>query len=579
MTSTSRVLVGLTTAALTAGALLLGSAPNSVGAQPATAATGPLYVYRIHAPLGDAKTDLLASRFDLLETRDGDDLFVLGDNGTSRRLADAGLPSVIESVLNPPSWSPPRQRPSNEIVTAADIDETYYGGYRTVNAQYAHLDKVSNDHPDLASVVTYGQSWRKANGNARGYDLKAVCITKRSGSDCRQRTDSVKPRFFLMSQVHAREITTGEMSWRFIDHLVNGYGSDAEVTSLLDSTEVWVVPIGNPDGVDIVQQNGSSPLLQRKNANTSAGGCTAPNAGVDLNRNLGSHWGESGSTTSPCGETYRGVRADSEIENYSLESLWRKLFADRRDGAPTVPAPADTRGVLISMHSYADMVLFPWAYDSTVRTGNDGKLREMAREMAGLLGYRYGQPGEILYNASGSHDDWTYDQLGLASFTIEVGPQSGSCSGFLPSYSCQPAFWSKLRPALMYAAKKAASPYGGTTPPPTKFFQNTNDFAIADRSTVESPIPVAGLAGNAPAGLRVSVAVKHTYRGDLVIDLVAPDGTTYRVKSASGDSGDDINATYTVDASGETAGGTWKLRVYDAYNGDTGVLDSWSLQF
>lgn len=120
---------------------------------------------------------------------------------------------------------------------------------------------------------------------------------------------------------------------------------------------------------------------------------------------------------------------------------------------------------------------------------------------------------------------------------------------------------------------------GGGTQPPGKTFQNTDDFAITDRSTVESPIPVTGLTGNAPTTLKVGVAIKHTYRGDLVIDLVAPDGTSYRVKNASGDSGDDINTTYTVNASSETANGTWKLRIADIYNGDTGTLDTWNLQF
>ena len=69
-------------------------------------------------------------------------------------------------------------------------------------------------------------------------------------------------------------------------------------------------------------------------------------------------------------------------------------------------------------------------------------------------------------------------------------------------------------------------------------------------------------------------------RQDVVqLDLVAPDGSAYRLKSVSGDTGDDVVATYTVDASAEAADGTWRLRVYDAYRKNTGVLTSWSLQF
>lgn len=56
----------------------------------------------------------------------------------------------------------------------------------------------------------------------------------------------------MMGQLHARELTTGDMAWRWIDHLVTNYGSDSEITNLLDTTEIWVVPMANPDGVDIV---------------------------------------------------------------------------------------------------------------------------------------------------------------------------------------------------------------------------------------------------------------------------------------------------------------------------------------
>jgi aminopeptidase S len=76
------------------------------------------------------------------------------------------------------------------------------------------------------------------------------------------------------------------------------------------------------------------------------------------------------------------------------------------------------------------------------------------------------------------------------------------------------------------------------------------------------------------------VAIKHTWRGDLVVDLITPDGTAHRLKSSSSsDSADDVIATYTVDASSETANGTWLLRVQDVAAQDTGYIDSWKLAF
>ncbi|GAA0287454.1 hypothetical protein GCM10010302_27280 [Streptomyces polychromogenes] len=119
----------------------------------------------------------------------------------------------------------------------------------------------------------------------------------------------------------------------------------------------------------------------------------------------------------------------------------------------------------------------------------------------------------------------------------------------------------------------------GATPPAGKYFENTADFAIADNSTVESPITVTGVTGNAPATLKVGVNIVHTYIGDLKVDLVAPDGTVYTVHNRAGGSADNINQTYTVDASSEVANGTWKLRVNDNAGGDTGKIDSWNLTF
>ncbi|MFG2753717.1 S8 family peptidase [Streptomyces xanthophaeus] len=119
----------------------------------------------------------------------------------------------------------------------------------------------------------------------------------------------------------------------------------------------------------------------------------------------------------------------------------------------------------------------------------------------------------------------------------------------------------------------------GSTPPPGKYFENLGDFAIGDNTTVESPITVSGVTGNAPATLKVGVNIVHTYTGDLKVDLLAPDGTVYTVHNRAGGSADNINQVFTVNASSEVANGTWKLRVNDNAGGDTGKIDSWNLTF
>ncbi|MGW7263807.1 S8 family peptidase [Streptomyces sp. NPDC054842] len=125
---------------------------------------------------------------------------------------------------------------------------------------------------------------------------------------------------------------------------------------------------------------------------------------------------------------------------------------------------------------------------------------------------------------------------------------------------------------------QAVSGTGGST---GTTFTSTSALAVPDAgSAVESPITVSGRSGNAPATLKAGVDITHTYRGDLVIDLIAPDGSAYRLKSSSGsDSADNVNTTYTVDASSESANGTWKLRVQDVAAQDTGTLNSWKLTF
>ncbi|WP_240508946.1 S8 family serine peptidase [Streptomyces agglomeratus] len=127
---------------------------------------------------------------------------------------------------------------------------------------------------------------------------------------------------------------------------------------------------------------------------------------------------------------------------------------------------------------------------------------------------------------------------------------------------------------------KTVNAVTGTTTPGGATFTNAADVTINDNATVASSLAVTGRTGNAPAALKVDVDIKHTWRGDLVVDLVAPDGTVRNLKaSSSSDSADNVIASYTVDASSEVANGTWKLQVRDVASGDTGYIDSWSLTF
>jgi aminopeptidase S len=132
--------------------------------------------------------------------------------------------------------------------------------------------------------------------------------------------------------------------------------------------------------------------------------------------------------------------------------------------------------------------------------------------------------------------------------------------------------------AIAYAVWTLSA--GSTVPPPSgQVFENAADVSVPDNgAAVTSSVTVSGRTGNAPAALQVGVDIRHTFRGDLVVDLLAPDGTAYRLKSSSSsDSADNVITTYSVNASTETANGVWRLRVQDIAAQDTGYINSWRL--
>ncbi|WP_248842798.1 M4 family metallopeptidase [Lysobacter antibioticus] len=120
---------------------------------------------------------------------------------------------------------------------------------------------------------------------------------------------------------------------------------------------------------------------------------------------------------------------------------------------------------------------------------------------------------------------------------------------------------------------------GGPGPGPGTTYTNGTDYAINDNSTVDSPITVSGRTGNAPTNASVSVNIIHTYRGDLKVDLVAPDGSLYNISNRAGGSADNLSGTFTFNLSSEPLNGTWKLRVNDNANADVGRIDTWSITF
>jgi serine protease len=112
-------------------------------------------------------------------------------------------------------------------------------------------------------------------------------------------------------------------------------------------------------------------------------------------------------------------------------------------------------------------------------------------------------------------------------------------------------------------------------------YTNGTDVSIPDNNTtgVYSNIAVSGRTGNGQASTPVAINIVHPYIGDLIVDLVAPDGSVYNVHNRSGGSADNINTTVNVNLSGEALNGTWRLRARDVAAADVGYINSWSITF
>ena len=358
----------------------------------------------------------------------------------------------------------------------------FFGEYRTVPELYADMAVLAEAYPHLAQIVSYGESHclMQASCTTPGGDtwagvpLQAIRITNDDlpGSSVvgdGTVTGGTKPIFFLTAATHSREITTPELAMRLADWLLTSYGTDANTTWLVDWDELWIVPVVNPDGHWAVQlgteppYNGS-PFFQRKNLNNDTNDdgfqdCSvwppAPNVqyGVDLNRNHSFAWGPPGSSNSRCSAIYRGTHAASEVEVAQLETLIRALIPDQRGPALTDPAPPDTKGLFISLHSFSRLILWPWGYTTAPAPNKDG-LQAIGDKLATYNRYKSCQPSLCLYGVNGASDDWAYGELGVPAFTFEVGDT------FMPGYSdVDEHQWPDNKPAFLYAASIASAPY------------------------------------------------------------------------------------------------------------------------
>ena len=177
-----------------------------------------------------------------------------------------------------------------------------------------------------------------------------------------------------------------------------------------------------------------------------------------------------------------------------------------------------------------------------------------------------------LYVRAGSQPTTsTYDcrpyQSGNNETCTFASPTAGTYHVMLRGYSA-------FSGVTLQASWQAGGGGGGS-----QTYTNGTDVTISDYATVESAIAVSGRSGNALSSTPVVVDIRHTYKGDLKVDVVGPSGTLYNIHNHTGTSADNVQGTFNLNLSNEPKNGNWRLRVYDRAGGDTGYINSWSITF
>ena len=462
----------------------------------------------------------------------------------------------------------------NVPLTALDPRFYYFdNNYPNPNSLYVEdfMQTTHDAYPTLTELFDIGEGWEATHG---GYprDLWVLRITN---EDPTYGAIEAKPVFFLFATIHAREVATAELAIRYIQYLTSGYNTDPDVTWLVNHNVAYLLVMQNPDGHRLNEVNTASS--RRKNTD-SDDGCFSPTLwGVDLNRNHSFLWGCcGGSSGSACDTTYRGPAPASEPETQAFQNFFTSVVPDQNgpNGDNEIPpaAPDEATGILISLHSYGELVLWPWELEGYPDTPNAAQLQTIGRKFASYNGYD--PSGVIWYAVDGATDDWTYGKFGVASYTFEVGPNSGSCGGFFPAFGCidgidgQPNdFWAENKPAFLYAHKIARTPYLTVYGPDT-------ENVIAE--------PAAVTVGE-PLQLSANVA-DHRYPGDPLqpiaaaeyfVDFPGADGTGIPLSPGDGTWGGMSEAVQAqMDTSGLSPGQHYILVHGENQNGQWGPFSA-----
>jgi hypothetical protein len=303
----------------------------------------------------------------------------------------------------------------NSITVPTPVNFGSGGSYGTAGGVAKHftfqemqneLDDMRALYPNLITVKT------SIGTTEQGRQLFMVKISDNAD------VEENEPEIFLNAVHHAREPISMTQLIFFMWHVLENYNSDKEIKTLLNSSEIYIVPCVNPDGyVYNATTNNTGGGMWRKNRHANGDGTF----GVDNNRNYAYGWGGVGASASTSSETYRGASAFSEPENIAI-----KNFCNSHQFVSE-----------FNFHSYGNYCIFPF---SAVAVNNNPEIPLYTQLSVFLTednGFAYGNSQATLnYIASGVADDWAYAEQTtkgkMYGFTPEVG---NSSDGFYPAAS------------------------------------------------------------------------------------------------------------------------------------------------
>ena len=303
------------------------------------------------------------------------------------RLASKGVKLAIKRIQGKTS--------SQVLREQAAAGWTAYRSYSEPGGIRDEINAVAARYPRLTKVVTIGKT-------VQGKPILAVKVTR----NAKQIADGSRPSTAYVSAQHAREWITVEMTRRLLHHVLDNYGSDPTITRLVNRTELWFVPVANPDGYDYTFTPDNR--LWRKNLRDNNGdGEITPGDGVDPNRNFAYRWGwdNEGSSPEPASETYRGPAPNSEPETRALNNLFRRVGFE----------------FFINYHSAAELLLYGVGWQVSTPTPDDEIYKAMAGDDANpaVPGYDPDISAE-LYTTNGDTDTHMTVRYGTLGFTPEM---------------------------------------------------------------------------------------------------------------------------------------------------------------